>query len=638
LIVGLCGAIGVGALVSAMAPRHFEVTARLATTDPTGDPDILERRLATQAALAGSPLVIERVLSHPEQAHWIRPLAHETAAEVLGRSVTITTQSATGQVWITARGARPDAALGLAEAYVAAYFDQLREWSRGDERTNPVAKVIEEQEARRGQLRSRLEELAREGGSSVPLLEEKSRAALEEYRGLLQKLVSVRLARVEAAAEARTVDRELLGRPGAERADTPEIAELRRRIETAERKSRSGSETRRLRARLEQLEAGAGHVRSDSDQGHGFGSGGSRDGSAELARLQRDQSTLEARVQELEEEARALGGHALEVEFAREDLATTQKTLAGLQEGEAGMAARGFGKELKPIAALDAGSVRASPQPRTWGLLAGSGWFLCIFGITFLAEWRAGIVTIPEDLPSGLRRDVLGVVPPPPGASRGRPEATRARIAEFVQSLDHLRELIRAGGESRVVLITSAMVGEGKTTLAAQLAARCAQAGISTALVDADLRRPSLGAVLEVDPTHPGLIDVLCGTASAEEALVPVIEAGGFYVLAAGTEGMDPTRLLHAERLGQLIDQLRGSFELVIVDAPPVLPVADTLTLGRWVDVAILTVRSDTSRLAWIEQARAKLEAVDVPILGVVVQGCRARLGAYAHYAAASTV
>jgi Mrp family chromosome partitioning ATPase len=101
---------------------------------------------------------------------------------------------------------------------------------------------------------------------------------------------------------------------------------------------------------------------------------------------------------------------------------------------------------------------------------------------------------------------------------------------------------------------------------------------------------------------------------------------------------MDPTRLLHAERLGQLIDQLRGSFELVIVDAPPVLPVADTLTLGRWVDVAILTVRSDTSRLAWIEQARAKLEAVDVPILGVVVQGCRARLGAYAHYAAASTV
>ncbi len=99
---------------------------------------------------------------------------------------------------------------------------------------------------------------------------------------------------------------------------------------------------------------------------------------------------------------------------------------------------------------------------------------------------------------------------------------------------------------SRCVLITSACGGEGKTTLAAQLAGRCANAGLPTLLVDADLRRPPLGELLEV-PEGPGLADVLAGEARAEGAMVVIGDAGGFHLLPAGTPGRDPSRLLQGE-------------------------------------------------------------------------------------------
>jgi capsular exopolysaccharide synthesis family protein len=194
-----------------------------------------------------------------------------------------------------------------------------------------------------------------------------------------------------------------------------------------------------------------------------------------------------------------------------------------------------------------------------------------------------------------------------------------------VQSLDHLRVVLcdrRDDRGRRVLLITSACGGEGKTTLAAQLAERCVNAGLGTLLVDADLRNPSLGRMFD-RATGRGLADILRGEATAEEAITVIEDAGGLHFLPAGADRDDPGRLLRGDRLGRFLARARESFDVVIVDAPPVLPVPDALTIGRWVDGVVLAVRSDASRFPLVEQADQKLSAMGVPVLGAVVNGVR---------------
>jgi capsular exopolysaccharide synthesis family protein len=181
------------------------------------------------------------------------------------------------------------------------------------------------------------------------------------------------------------------------------------------------------------------------------------------------------------------------------------------------------------------------------------------------------------------------------------------------------------------VLITSALGSEGKTTLATQLAGRCANAGLSTLLIDADLRNPSLSQMLDV-PDGPGLVEVLQGEATPEEALVVIDSGGGFHLLPAGNVVADPSRLLHGERLGTVLSQLRAGFDIVIVDAPPVLPVPDALMLGRWTDGAVLAVRHDSSRFPMVERAYRRLANVGITILGAVVNGAKTPETAYGGY------
>jgi len=270
-----------------------------------------------------------------------------------------------------------------------------------------------------------------------------------------------------------------------------------------------------------------------------------------------------------------------------------------------------------------------------------------VLGLFVTLEIVGGRVADPDDLSTRLQLGVIGIVPPLPASRPARGaltwgnDAQRSQrlVEEFVQSLDHLRVQIWAGRGastgSRCILITSACVAEGKSTLAAQLAGRCANAGLTTLLVDADLRRPSQSRLLDV-AAGPGLADVLAGRIEPEEAMVVVGHAGGFHLMPAGTSGLDPSPLLHGERLGTLMARFREAFDIVIVDAPPVLAVPDALVLGRWTDGAVLAVRHDTSRFPLVERARQKLASVGVPILGAVVNGVRSTDSNYSNYSYSS--
>jgi capsular exopolysaccharide synthesis family protein len=171
------------------------------------------------------------------------------------------------------------------------------------------------------------------------------------------------------------------------------------------------------------------------------------------------------------------------------------------------------------------------------------------------------------------------------------------------------------------VLITSAVGGEGKTTLAAQLAASCGNAGVSTILIDADLRRAALCPLLDV-PEGIGLSDVLKEEATTEDAVIPV-QGGTFYFLPAGTPIQDTSRVFQGRQLGVLINELRQIYDLIIIDSPPILPVPDALILGRWADGAILAARYDVSRFPQVERARHQLDNAGIAIMGTVINGMR---------------
>lgn len=263
-----------------------------------------------------------------------------------------------------------------------------------------------------------------------------------------------------------------------------------------------------------------------------------------------------------------------------------------------------------------------------------------VLGLFTLLEMRSGRVGSPDELSSRVPVEVFSVPPlPVVRPARGLKDArnNETQFEVFVQQLDHLRvalcgEAAQHPGRGRCVLITSATGGEGKTTLAAQLAVRCAEAGASTVLIDADLRRATLGKLFEV-PECPGLSDVLRGEANLEDALVPISQVGGCQLLPAGSPEPNPNRVLRGQRFAPMLEQLRRTFDVIIIDTSPVLPVPDALIMGRYTDGVVLAARHDRSRFPLVERANTLLTGAGIPVLGVVINGVRTTATRYGQYA-----
>jgi polysaccharide biosynthesis transport protein len=255
------------------------------------------------------------------------------------------------------------------------------------------------------------------------------------------------------------------------------------------------------------------------------------------------------------------------------------------------------------------------------------GVLFMVFGLFLLVEVKAERIADADALSTRVQSKVFALPPLPTARTMRKLSVPDAddQIERFIQRLDHLRFAVCGTsaelGKGRCVLITSASGGEGKTTLAAQLAARCGNAGMSTILIDADLRRAALCLLLDV-PEGPGLSDVLSNEATVEDVVIPV-QGGTFVLLPAGTPVQDTSRILQSRKVGELIAQLRQVYDLIIIDSPPVLPVPDGLILGRWADGAVLAARYDISRFPQVERARRQLDSAGIPILGTVINGMR---------------
>lgn len=217
-------------------------------------------------------------------------------------------------------------------------------------------------------------------------------------------------------------------------------------------------------------------------------------------------------------------------------------------------------------------------------------------------------------------RPILGAITYDAGA-RSRPlvvhDDAGSPRAEAHRALRTNLQFLDFDRGARVLVVTSAVPGEGKSTSAANLALALAETSKRVLLVDADLRRPALAKYLGLEG-DTGLTDVLIGSATLNEA-VQRWGSGGLYVLPAGRIPPNPTELLQSGGMRTLITQLESEYESVIFDAPPLLPVADAAILARRTSGAIVVSAVRTVRKPQLRAALATLERIDAQVLGIVV-------------------
>ncbi len=175
----------------------------------------------------------------------------------------------------------------------------------------------------------------------------------------------------------------------------------------------------------------------------------------------------------------------------------------------------------------------------------------------------------------------------------------------------------------RIVMVTSAGNGEGKTSLACQLAASLGRAGRRTLLIDGDLRNPAAHVQFGV-PLTPGFAEALRGEIDPDDAIKPTSVAN-LSLFPGGQCDLAAIQGLVQDEVQTLFYHLKEEYEFVILDVSPVLPVADAMMIGQYADAVLFSVLRDVSKLPQVYEAQQRLAALGIRMLGAVVSGERAR-------------
>ena len=193
----------------------------------------------------------------------------------------------------------------------------------------------------------------------------------------------------------------------------------------------------------------------------------------------------------------------------------------------------------------------------------------------------------------------------------------RSPRAEAFRSLRTNLQFLDVDTHGRSVVLTSALPSEGKSTTSANLAIAIAETGASVVVVDGDLRRPRLAEVMGLDGAV-GLTDVLIGRTELVDVLQPW-GRGRLSVLAAGTTPPNPSELLGSRAMAALVDELTATFDHVIIDAPPLLPVTDAAVISTMTSGTIVVVGAGRVTGGQLTHALGVLDRVGSRVLGIVL-------------------
>jgi len=257
-------------------------------------------------------------------------------------------------------------------------------------------------------------------------------------------------------------------------------------------------------------------------------------------------------------------------------------------------------------------------------LVAAIGGCALAAGIAFLIEYLDDTLGTAEDIHQYLSLPTLAALPHP--NHRQKPDKTPIMVAgptsSGAEAYHTLRTRIQFSHASErstpsTMLITSPLSRKEKANVAVNLGVAMAQAGLKVLLVDADLRQPQLHHVFGLT-NEAGLTTLLAENGNCQKCFART-EIPNLCLLPSGPPPLEPSALLSSQRMTQLIEELKAHADVVLLDAPPVLTVADAMVLASQVDGTILAVESRSTRREVATQAMERLRSVKAKMLGVVL-------------------
>ncbi|KQI71235.1 acetyltransferase [Loktanella sp. 5RATIMAR09] len=349
----------------------------------------------------------------------------------------------------------------------------------------------------------------------------------------------------------------------------------------------------------------------------------------EYQRLLNNRERIEDRLASLREEVRALPATQREVLNLTQDLELAREVFIQL---------RNRAQELQVLRASNIGNVRivdtartaerpVSPRKLLVLAIAGLLGLMCGTAVVLTKRYLRKTVDGSEEL-EAMGLPVFATLnrhPSAPQSAKGRKNLPLVAVETpgdlFVEGLRSLRTGLHFGmldAQTRSVVFTSPAPGVGKSFISANLAVVAAQSGQKVCLIDADMRRGQQRKYFGLSKAHPGLAQVLSGEVELASALVPT-QVENLSVLSSGPFPPNPSELLMREDLSRLIKLLDGDFDLIIIDAPPVLAVTDPVVLGRAAGAVIGVARFGRTHPGEVLAMKKTLETSGVKLSGAIL-------------------
>jgi capsular exopolysaccharide synthesis family protein len=279
----------------------------------------------------------------------------------------------------------------------------------------------------------------------------------------------------------------------------------------------------------------------------------------------------------------------------------------------------------------------SAPKPSRDGAIGGLAGLVLGLLLAFGVDSVDDTVKSREDIERAFPRlPILGMIPfietwktpsePQIASLDPRPSAT----SEAYRSLRTALQFARIDRDVKSLLITSAVAIEGKTATLANTAVTFSRSGSRTLVVSADLRRPRLGQFLGMSE-DVGLSSVALGTATLDEAIQSVTDVPGLFFLGTGPLPAEAADFLASERVAEIFRSLKESFDIVLIDTPPIVPVTDAIVMTRYVDSVLLVISQGRTRRRSLARMRELLAHASAPVIGAVLNSTTTEARGYGY-------
>ena len=343
-------------------------------------------------------------------------------------------------------------------------------------------------------------------------------------------------------------------------------------------------------------------------------------------RALRTEQSYTAQLNEAQADIQALNRSRAELTKLQDDVNTSRALFEQLQSGEKTAGLLEGGQQNINVTVIEyarPGLYPVRPNKQRMVLFWALGGLFVGIGLAFLLEQLDNTFKGSEDVERRLGLPVLGQLAQLKVEKDSQlspmnhfAEQPRSAFSEAIRTIRTGVMLSTLDSERSIVTITSSIPGEGKTTVAINLA-HAVQQMKKTLLIDADMRRPMVHRAKKIQQPRPGLAALMTGEATLDEAME--VQEDGLCVIPSGTVPPNPLELLSSQKFKDLVHGLQDRFEMIIIDSAPALAVSDALVVAQLADAQLYVIRADATPYQAAEQGIKRLRRVKAPLLGCVL-------------------